>query len=76
MISLGGELIRICPTNTSRLEFSTNQGKIWQLRYNASSYMGRFIDLMDCGNELLATTDKGLYYSTTDGRTWNLRKRN
>jgi len=30
---------------------------------------------MDSGKEILGTTDKGLFYSTNDGRTWILRKR-
>jgi len=30
---------------------------------------------MDNGSELLAETSDGLYYSTTEGRTWSYRSR-
>ena len=33
------------------------------------------IDLMDNGKEILGTTNKGLFFSTKDGRSWILRKR-
>ena len=74
MINRGKEIIRICPTNPSRLEYSTNGGRIWNIRYLGTT-VGKFIDLMDNGKEILGTTDKGLYYSTNDGRIWNLRHR-
>ena len=73
MINYGSEMIRINPAK-NQLEYSTNQGRTWSLRYNGSS-AGNFITLMDGGTELLAQTDKGLYYSTNSGRTWSLRHR-
>jgi hypothetical protein len=38
-------------------------------RYSGSS-CGDFEDLTDNGKEILATTSKGIYYSTNDGRSW------
>jgi len=73
MINYGSEMIRINPAK-NQLEYSTNQGRTWTLRYNGSS-AGTFSTLMDGGTELLAQTDKGLYYSTNSGRTWTLRRR-
>lgn len=76
MINRGKEMIRICPTNTARLEYSTNQGRSWIVRFTGNSSTGNFSGLMDNGKELLGTTSKGLFYSTNDGRSWILRKRN
>lgn len=70
MINRGDELIRISPKDSKKIEYSTNQGRSWILRYN-----GSFSDLMDSGKEILGTTDKGLFYSTNEGRSWILRKR-
>lgn len=74
MINRGKELIRICPKDNKRIEFSTNQGRVWATRYSGSINIGEFSDLMDNGKEILGTTSKGLYFSTNDGRTWVLRK--
>jgi len=71
MINLGSEMIRINPAKNT-IEYSTNQGRTWNTRYSSSS-CGRFVDLLPCGNELLAATDKGVYYSTNQGRTMNAR---
>lgn len=75
MINRGKEILRISPKDNSKIEFSTNQGRTWILRYNGSSSTGLFSDLMESGNEILATTNKGLFYSTNEGRTWILRQR-
>jgi hypothetical protein len=72
MLNLDKELIRICPNNSQKLEYSTNDGRTWSQRYSGSSY-GDFEDLTDNGKEILATTSKGLYYSTNAGRTWSKR---
>jgi hypothetical protein len=72
MITKGKELIRICPTNKQKIEYSTSDGRSWNTRYSGSS-CGDFNDLTDNGKELLATTSKGLYYSTSDGGSWNKR---
>ena len=72
MINRGKELIRICPTDRNKVEYSTNEGRSWYTRYSGSSY-GEFQDLTDNGKEILATTGKGLYYSTNDGQSWYRR---
>ena len=71
MINYGSEMIRINPAK-NQLEYSTNQGRTWSLRYNGSS-AGNFLDLLFYGSELMAVTNKGLFYSTNQGRTWSLR---
>jgi hypothetical protein len=72
MLNTGKELIRISPSNSQKLEYSTNDGRTWSQRFSGSSY-GDFEDLTGNGNEILATTSKGLYYSRNDGRTWAKR---
>lgn len=72
MINKGGELIRINPNNTNKIEYSTTSGRSWHTRYSGSSY-GNFHDLIDTGKEILANTSKGLYYSTAEGRSWHKR---
>ena len=69
MLNRGKELLRICPTNAEKIEYSTNGGSTWNSRF--SSGAGKFSDLTDSGKEILGTTDKGLYYSTNEGSTWN-----
>ena len=69
MINRGKELIRISAKSTSKLEYSTNDGRTWIVRCSNPSY-GDFHDLTDNGREILAQTSKGLYYSTNEGRTW------
>ena len=66
MINRGKEMLRISPKD---------QGRSWIVRYSGSSNTGAFSDLMDAGKEILGTTDKGLFYSTNDGRSWICRKR-
>ena len=75
MISYGGELIRISPKDSKKLEYSKNNGLSWNARCGGSGNYGKFIDLMDNGKEILATTEKGLFYSTNKGLSWNVRKR-
>ena len=72
LIHRGKELIRICPKDAHKIEYSTNDGRTWHIRCSSSSY-GEFQDLTDNGKEILAQTSKGLYYSTNDGRTWHKR---
>lgn len=69
MINRGKELIRICPKDSKKLEYSTNGGRSWITRSISSMY-GVFQDLVDAGKEILGTTDKGLFSSTNEGRTW------
>lgn len=72
MINTGKELIRICPKDARKLEYSANDGKSWNSRFINNS-CGDFHDLIDNGDELLATTSKGLYYSKSDGKSWSKR---
>lgn len=75
MINRGKELIRISQKDSKKIEFSTNSGRSWLIRFNGNSNTGQFSDLMDNGKEILGTTNKGLFFSTNDGRSWILRKR-
>lgn len=72
MIKRGNEILRICPSNKQKIEYSTNDGRSWNLRCSGGS-QGDFVDLTDNGKEVLAMTSKGLYYSTNDCRSWNKR---
>ena len=69
MINRVKELIRISPKDDKKLEYSTNDGRSWLIRYLGSSIQGAFQELTDNGKEILATTEKGLFYSTNDGRS-------
>ena len=75
MINREKEMFRISPKDSKKIEYSTNQGRTWIVRYSGSSNTGAFSDLMDAGKEILGTINKWLYYSTNDGRTWICRKR-
>ena len=84
LINTGSELLRINTAKNS-IECSSNGGRSWVTRCsNSTSYgtfisllprctntsYGDFLSLMQNGNELLANTSKGLYYSRNDGRSW------
>ncbi len=69
MIQRGKELIRINPSNKQKIEYSTNEGISWISRYSSNSCR-EFDDLIDNGNELLAMTSKGVYFSRNEGRSW------
>lgn len=75
MINYAGEMIRISPKDNRQLEYSKNEGSTWNMRSSTNSSSGAFLDLMDIGDELLATCENGLFYSKNRGRTWNLRHR-
>lgn len=66
------EIIRINSSKNS-IEYSTNDGRSWHHRANASSSMGSLQDLADNGKEILLTTSKGLFYSTNKGISWHKR---
>jgi hypothetical protein len=70
MIKRGNELLRIASGKADRLEYSTNEGRSWLIRYSGSPSVGAFSDLTDNGKEILGTTSKGLFYSTNEGRSW------
>jgi len=74
LVNLGTELVRINPAKNT-IEVSHNGGRSWVVRYNGNSY-GTFRDLLPYGSELLACTDKGLYVSTNQGRSFVIRCNN
>ncbi|MBF1125690.1 MAG: hypothetical protein HXL66_01785, partial [Capnocytophaga sp.] len=53
LINLGDELLRICPTSSSKIEASTNGGKTWSTRYSGLN-TGEFYDLTSYGSEIIA----------------------
>ena len=65
-INLGSELLRICPTDDNKIEYSTNNGRSWHTRYKGSS-AGDFYDLAVFGDEIFAITSKGVYASKNGG---------
>ena len=72
LINLGSELLRICPTNSNKIEVSTNDGRTWSSRYSGPNN-GAFYDLTSYGSEIIAITSKGVYVSTNGGRNWSVR---
>ena len=71
-INLGSELLRICPTDDNKIEYSTNNGRSWHTRYKSSS-AGDFYDLAVFGDEIFAVTSKGIYTSKNGGSSWSTR---
>ena len=68
MISSGGELIRINPSN-NHVEFSRNRGVSWMTRCSSSGY-GVFKDLLEYDGALYACTSaaKSLEFIQDGGR--------
>lgn len=74
MLNREKELLRICPNDSRKIEYSINDGRSWSPRYSSlNSSQGEFEDLTDNGKEILATTDKGLFFSINECRSWNKR---
>jgi len=71
IVNFGREMIRI-NSEKNRIEYSTNGGNSWHSRYSGSN-AGEFEEITVQGNELLAQTSKGLYYSKNDGISWHRR---
>lgn len=74
IIVLGKEMLRISPKNANHIEYSYNGGRSWLARYIGMT-AGQFKDLQVAGNEIIALTAKGTFYSKDQGRTWLLRSR-
>ncbi|MEL3908353.1 MAG: hypothetical protein P1P64_04995 [Treponemataceae bacterium] len=72
ILNRGEELIRISPKDPKKIEYSIDGGSSWSFCYSGNS-AGKFMDLIDNGKEILATTEKGLYYSINEGRSWSRR---
>ena len=73
ILNRGKELIRISPQDSRKLDCSINDGRTGSGRFYGNASTGSFIDLTDNEKEILATMDKGLFYSINEGRTWNRR---
>lgn len=71
LISYGCDMLRI-NTQKNTIEYSSDGGRNWHLRYSSSS-TGVFYDLLQFGKEILACTSKGIYYSPDAGRNWHFR---
>ena len=71
LVTLGSELIRINPSN-GHIEYSTSGGRTWMTRYSGSGN-GRFLDLLPYAGKLLALTEKGIYCSSSAGRSWLIK---
>jgi len=67
MVTFKNEVVRICPSNAKKIEYSKNNGASWVTRYTGSQV---FQDLVASGDEILAQTDKVLYYSKNGGASW------
>ena len=65
------EIVRINPQKPNQIDYSTNGGRTWMMRYSGN--VGEFIDLLPYQNELIAITTKGVDYSNNNGRTWMVR---
>ena len=68
-------LIRVNPENAYRLGYSSNGGRTWLRLHDKNANTGEFKELIDKGNELLAETTKGVFYSRDGGRVWFCRSR-
>ena len=55
------------------VEYSTTNGRSWHQKHKFSDSQGQVSDIMDNGNELLVTTTKALFYSTTKGQSFHKR---
>jgi len=74
MVKWKDKLIRINPNPTSdsdKLQISADNGYNWCMIGNHWGY--QFQDLMENGDEILATTSNGLFYSRDGGLNWNKR---
>lgn len=60
MINREKEMFRISPKDSKKIEYSTNQGRTWIVRYSGSSNTGAFSDLMDAGKEILRNYKQGV----------------
>ena len=62
-------MLRISPSDSKKIEYSTNQGRLWVTRFPGSPQRRKLCGPYGFGAEILGTTDKGLFYSPNDGHT-------
>ena len=76
MVKWQNKLIRINPNPTNqsdKLQSSSDNGYNWCMVGGNHFNLGQFQDLMENGDEILATTSNGLFYSRDGGLNWNKR---
>ena len=77
IIKRNGELIRINPQDRRTIEYSISGGSYWRECYSSAKYNDSFefyeLTLADNGEEILAETSDGPYYSKNGGRGWGKR---
>jgi len=73
MIKWKEYLVRINPNDSTKMQFSADNGTNWNEMYVTNIGGGQILDLTDNGDEILATTSKGLFYTKDRGYNWNKR---
>ena len=68
MIQYKNELLRCTPAGD--IEYSRDNGISWLRRFSHTYNTGKFKDLLEFDNEILAITDNGLFYSRDKGVSW------
>lgn len=74
VLELNGEIFRVCPFDSRKLEVSLDGGKTFSTRYHATQ-IGAFISIGIENGRLEADTEKGICYSTNYGRSWLFKQR-
>ena len=73
VISRGGEMIRIDPTNANKIQWSSD-GRVWRHRCMINYGNDGFDYLVDHGNEILGFQMSGSrLVSKDEGRSWQRR---
>jgi hypothetical protein len=74
MVKTGNRLIRINTNNPKQLEYSEDGGNNWNYLQNHNYMNGDVFELTSSGNEIIAATSDGMYYSNDGyGNYWNRR---
>ena len=71
LVSNGTELIRY-NTSSADIEFSNNRGMTWFVRSHGRD-MGNVRAMTLHKGEIILCSDRGIFYSQNDGRSWFLR---
>lgn len=72
LLDIGNEVLAIMKDG-KEIYYSADSFRNLNRRYSTNSTVGIFQNFNLNGTEILATTDKGLYYSKDNGRNWNRR---